>query len=101
MPRYRMDARVKPAHDSGESGANKLETTLAETDTARNVSGPWTRSAHSAPLFDLDAGFGHDLAPARHIGADELGVFRAADVGNIGAVLLPGCLDGRERHRRL
>jgi hypothetical protein len=24
-----MDARVKPAHDSGESGANQLETALA------------------------------------------------------------------------
>jgi hypothetical protein len=41
MPRYRMDARVigersdavlrtaMPAHDSGESGANQLETALA------------------------------------------------------------------------
>jgi hypothetical protein len=26
MPRHCMDARVKPAHDSGESGATQLET---------------------------------------------------------------------------
>jgi hypothetical protein len=29
-----MDARVKPAHDSGESGANELETALANENAA-------------------------------------------------------------------